>query len=61
MAVTPRLLEPGGLAASGLLPKDFPAAMAELSLLEAFDHLRAGLGAPASQPAAASKAEAAAP
>jgi hypothetical protein len=35
------LLEPGGLGTSGLLPAGFPAAMAELSLLDAFEILRA--------------------
>lgn len=41
VSVTADLLEPGRLAETGLLPENFPAAMAELSLLEAFDHLRA--------------------
>ena len=41
VAATERLLEPGGLADAGLLPENFPAAMAELTLSEAFDHLRA--------------------
>ncbi|MES2594128.1 MAG: hypothetical protein V4662_02275 [Verrucomicrobiota bacterium] len=35
-----KLLEPGAVAASGLLPKDFPAAMAEDTFLDGFDHLR---------------------
>lgn len=50
VAVTVELLEPGGLAKAGLLPADFPAAMAELSLLEAFDHLRASLSAASAPP-----------
>jgi hypothetical protein len=49
LGVTAGLLEPGGLAETSLLPKDFPAAMAELSLVEAFDHLRAHLKAPAAR------------
>ena len=44
VAVTPELFQPGGVTASGLLPEDFPAAMAELSLIEAFDHLRTAAG-----------------
>jgi hypothetical protein len=40
VAVSGGLLEPGGLAKAGLLPENFPVAMAELSLIEAFDHLR---------------------
>ncbi len=51
VAVTGELLGAGGLAKSGLLPENFPAAMAELSLLEAFDHLRAYPKAPAARPA----------
>lgn len=36
----PTLLAPGGLSASGLLPTDFPAAMAEDTFADAFDHVR---------------------
>lgn len=50
IAVTHELLEPGGLAKTGLLPETFPAAMAELSLMEAFDHLRALQNTPAVKP-----------
>ncbi|GEP43344.1 hypothetical protein BGE01nite_26350 [Brevifollis gellanilyticus] len=35
-----KLLEPGAVAASGLLPQEFPAAMAEDTFLDGFDHLR---------------------
>lgn len=51
VAVTGEQLAAGGLAKTGLLPENFPAAMAELSLLEAFDHLRAYQQAPAARPA----------
>ncbi len=37
---TGRMLLPGAIAASGLLPQDFPAAMAEDTFLDGFDHLR---------------------
>jgi len=40
LPAAPALLQPGGLSAGGLLPAGFPAAMAEHSLAEAFDHLR---------------------
>lgn len=35
-----KLTEPGAVAASGLLPQEFPAAMAEDSFLDGFDYLR---------------------
>ncbi len=35
-----KLAQPGAVAASGLLPQEFPAAMAEDTFLEGFDHLR---------------------
>jgi hypothetical protein len=47
-----KLLEPGAVAASGLLPQEFPAAMAEDSFLDGFDHLRhhwKALSAPSAQ------------
>lgn len=37
---TEKLLVPGAVAASGLLPPEFPAAMAEDTLLDGFDYLR---------------------
>lgn len=41
MPASPEMLEPGRLASSGLLPSQFPAAMAEHTLAsEAYDHLR---------------------
>ncbi len=53
-----KLLEPGAVAASGLLPQEFPAAMAEDTFLDGFDHLRhlwksvtpSATPAPATQP-----------
>lgn len=35
-----KLTTPGAVAASGLLPQEFPAAMAEDTFLDGFDHLR---------------------
>jgi hypothetical protein len=35
-----KLTAPGAVAASGLLPQEFPAAMAEDTFLDGFDHLR---------------------
>jgi hypothetical protein len=37
---TGQMILPGAIAASGLLPQDFPAAMAEDTFLDGFDHLR---------------------
>lgn len=37
---TGQMILPGAIAASGLLPQEFPAAMAEDTFLEGFDHLR---------------------
>lgn len=37
---TEQMTLPGAIAASGLLPQDFPAAMAEDTFLDGFDHLR---------------------
>ncbi len=50
VTATTALLQAGGLAAEGLLPENYPAAMAELSLTEAYDHLRARLAPKASPP-----------
>lgn len=47
-----KLTEPGAVATSGLLPQDFPAAMAEDTFLDGFDYLRhhwKSLAAPATQ------------
>jgi hypothetical protein len=38
---TPDLLKAGGMANSELVPKDFPATMAEDTFADAFDHVRA--------------------
>jgi hypothetical protein len=35
-----QIIQPGVIASSGLLPADFPAAMAEDTFLDSFDHLR---------------------
>lgn len=35
-----QIIQPGVIAGSGLLPADFPAAMAEDTFLDSFDHLR---------------------
>lgn len=45
--VTPAILEPGALGKSGLMPSDFPAMMAEDTLVESFQQLRAYLAKPA--------------
>ncbi|MBV6501557.1 MAG: hypothetical protein CJBNEKGG_04072 [Prosthecobacter sp.] len=52
---TGQMVLPGAIAASGLLPQEFPAAMAEDTFLEGFDHLRhhwKTLGADSAKPAA---------
>ncbi|MDZ4287394.1 MAG: hypothetical protein U0984_05525, partial [Prosthecobacter sp.] len=41
LPATPEMLEAGGLVKSKLLPANFPAAMAEDTFAEAFDHVRA--------------------
>lgn len=46
VTATAALLQPGSLTAEGLLPENYPATMAELSLAEAYDHLRALLSPP---------------
>jgi hypothetical protein len=52
---TGQMILPGAIAASGLLPQEFPAAMAEDTFLEGFDHLRHHwkiLGSDSAKPAA---------
>jgi hypothetical protein len=40
VAAHPGMLEPGGLGETGILPRNFPAAMAEDTFAEAFDYVR---------------------
>ncbi len=35
-----QIIQPGAIASTGILPPDFPAAMAEDTFLDSFDHLR---------------------
>ncbi len=39
-AASSQIIQPGAIASTGILPADFPAAMAEDSFLDSFDHLR---------------------
>lgn len=39
-AASSQIFQPGAIASTGILPPDFPAAMAEDSFLDSFDHLR---------------------
>ncbi len=60
-AMTPTILEPGGLGKSGLLPKTFPAALAEDAMLELSDYFRAAEANPQALGPAASASTAAMP